>query len=98
MEVIRVVFCSDKSAIYYSGFKGSFDTLADSCMRKKSLPGLYRSDLINQAEVNDSGLIISLKPGLTENEVVEIMDIALKNTGTFPAPESNTGFSVFVEK
>jgi hypothetical protein len=97
MEIIRVVICSDKSN-YYSGFKGSFDTLADSCLRKKSLPGLYQKDLIRQAAVDDRGLVLSLKTGLTDDDIAEIMDVALKNTGTFPAQEKIAEFSVFVEK
>lgn len=97
MEVIRVVINTDKS-VYYSGFSGSFVTLADSCLRKKVLPGLYMEGLLIRAEVNDHELTLSLKTGLTENEVIEIMDVALKNTGTFPAWDDNAGYNVFVEK
>jgi len=97
MEIIRVTINPDKS-IYYSGFKGSFLTLADSCMRKKSLPGLYQGDLIRHAVINERGLVLSLKSDLAENDIIEIMDIALKNTGTFPVQENNAEFSVFLEK
>lgn len=95
-EIIRVTISSEIS-VYYSGFKGSYATLADSCLRKNTLPGLYEKGIISHAVVNNQGLLLGLKAGLSENEIIEIMDIALKNTGTFPTVDDQAEFNVIVE-
>jgi hypothetical protein len=95
VEIIRVRIGSEIS-LYYSGFKGSYATFADSCIRKKALPGLYQPGLISHAEDKGIEMSLTLKAGLKEDDVIEFMDIALKNTGTFPSADKTEEFTIFV--
>lgn len=81
----------------YKGFGGTFASLVDCCIRKKALPGLYEEGLITGAELKDNSLLLCLSGERREPEVLDIMDIALRNLGAFPSFEVKTGFFVEVE-
>lgn len=82
----------------YEGFGGTFATLADSCMRKKILPGVYEEGITVDAEVKDKILFLSLSGDSVNSRVVDLLDIALKNSGAFPVSGGQAHFQVEVRK
>jgi hypothetical protein len=80
----------------YKGFGGTFVSLVDCCTRKKALPGLYEEGLITGAELKEKVLLLSLSEQRLEDEISDIMDIALRNLGAFPSSEGKAGFFVEV--
>ena len=81
----------------YKGFGGTFVSLVDCCTRKRALPGLYEEGLIVGSELKDKVLLLSLSGESPETEVLDIMDIALRNLGTFPSSEGKANFFVEVK-
>jgi hypothetical protein len=80
----------------YKGFGGTFVSLVDCCTRKRALPGLYEEGLIVGSELKDKVLLLSLSGQRREDEVSNIMGIALRNLGAFPSSEGKAGFFVEV--
>lgn len=82
----------------YEGFGGTFASLADSCIRKKVLPGVFKEGIIADVELKKNNLLLSLSGEYVDDIIIDFMDIALKNTGAFPVPEGTARFSVEVKK
>ncbi|HAJ25781.1 MAG TPA: hypothetical protein DCG53_00785 [Syntrophus sp. (in: bacteria)] len=68
----------------YEGLAGTFACFADSCLRMKTLPGFYRTDLAVAGELKGRCLRLML-PGKRSPAVLrEILDAALLNIVAFP--------------
>ena len=97
LEVITVKVGSNPIQ-NYEGFGGTFAILADSCMRKKVLPGVFKEGIIANVELKKNNLLLSLSGEYVDDAIVDFMDIALKNSGAFPVPKGTAKFSVEVRK
>ncbi len=71
----------------YEGLAGTFAGFADSCLRHKTLPGFYRTDLTVEAELKGRRLHLVLPGKRTSAELMEILDTALLNIVAFPCKE-----------
>jgi hypothetical protein len=97
LEIITVKIGSTISNTY-EGFAGTFASLADSCLRKKVLPGVYEKNLELTAELKDGTLFLSLSEGYSDETVISLMATALKNVGGYPASGGEARYSVEVKK
>ena len=86
VEIIAVSI-DGKAYGNYEGLAGTFASLADSCLRMKTLPGFYREDLIIEAELKGRSLRLFLPGKQTQAELMEIMNTALLNIVAFPCTE-----------
>ncbi|PKM75946.1 MAG: hypothetical protein CVU90_14920 [Firmicutes bacterium HGW-Firmicutes-15] len=68
----------------YGGLGGTFATLADSCLRKKALPGFYDSGMIKTAEFRENKLFLVLSGRRTDADLMYALDVAIRNVGAFP--------------
>ena len=96
LEIISVKIGENVGRSYQS-FGGTFVSLVDCCTRKRALPGLYEEGLITGAELKERALLLSLSGERRETEVLDIMDIALRNLGAFPSSEGKAGFFVEIK-
>lgn len=94
-DVISVHIGSEDPVVY-RGLGGTFASFADSCLRKRILPGFHQKGLIAEAEPKESGLVLCLSGRRSETRLREIMDIALINTGAYPSGGGEAGFSINV--
>jgi hypothetical protein len=69
----------------YEGLDGTFAGFADSCLRRQTLLGYYRTDLRVAGELQGRRLQLALPGRRTPAEVVEILDTALLNLVAFPS-------------
>ena len=82
----------------YEGFGGTFASLADSCIRKKVLPGVFEEGIIANVELKNNNLLLSLSGEYVDDTIIDFMDIALKNTGAFPVQKGTASFLVEVKR
>lgn len=68
----------------YEGLGGTFASFVYCCLDKKVIPGFHEAGLIWEAELKDGILLLVLLGQYTASELMEIMDIALLNTGALP--------------
>jgi hypothetical protein len=68
----------------YEGLAGTFACFADSCLRMKTLPGFYRTDLTVAGELKGRRLLLMLPGKRTPAALREILDAALLNIVAFP--------------
>jgi hypothetical protein len=68
----------------YAGLGGTFATLADGCLRKKTLPGFYDATLIKTAEFRGNKLFLVLSGKRTDADLMSALDVAIRNVGAFP--------------
>jgi hypothetical protein len=90
------VHIGTEDPVVYRGLGGTFASFADSCLRKRVLPGFHQKGLIAEAEPKESGLVLCLSGKRSEKRLREIMDIALVNTGAYPSRGGKAGFSINV--
>jgi hypothetical protein len=95
-EIIKVKIGKTLSR-NYAGYKGTFATLAFNSMEKKALPGLYEEGLVIGAERKDKTLSLKLSGNRPDDALMEIMDIALRNTSAFPRQGGRAHFSITVK-
>lgn len=81
----------------YRGLAGTFAGFADSCLRRKELPGFCLEDLILEAERQDRNLLLRLKGKRTPKKIMEIMDISLANMVAFPGAPGEAECFIEVE-
>lgn len=86
VEIIAVSI-DGKAGGTYEGLAGTFAGFADSCLRMKTLPGFYRTDLTVEGELKGRRLRLALPGTRTPAELMEIIDTALLNIGAFPCTE-----------
>lgn len=86
VEIIAVSI-KGKSWRTYEGLAGTFAGFADSCLRMKTLPGFYRTDLTVEGELKERRLQLLLPGKRKPAELMEIMDTALLNIVAFPCTE-----------
>jgi len=84
---IMAVSIDGKACGNYEGLAGTFASFADSCLRHKTLPGFYRTDLTVEAELKGRRLHLVLPGKRTPAELMEILDTALLNIVAFPCTE-----------
>lgn len=80
----------------YTGYMGTFATLAFNSMEKKVLPGLYEKGLVVGAERKERTLSLKLSGNRPDDALMEIMDIALRNASAFPREGGRARFSITV--
>jgi len=87
VEIIAVSI-DGKACGNYEGLAGTFAGFADSCLRMKTLPGFFRTDLTVSGELKERRLSLAL-PGAkrTPAELTEILDTALLNIVAFPSTQ-----------
>ncbi len=83
VEIIAVSIDGEAGGAY-QGLAGTFAGLADSCLRKKMLPGFYQKGLLGAAELKDGRLHVRLAGRRSAEKLAEILDIALLNMVAFP--------------
>jgi hypothetical protein len=81
----------------YEGLAGTFACFADSCLRMKTLPGFYRTDLTVAGELEERRLSLALPGKLTPAELMEIMNTALLNIVAFPCAEGEAEYFIEVK-
>ena len=81
----------------YQGLGGTFATFVDCCLRKKALPGFNEKGLIAEAELKNKTLSLRLSGKRTQDELMEVMDIALQNIGAYPDKGGNAAFFIEVK-
>jgi hypothetical protein len=86
VEVIDVSI-DGKAWRTYEGLAGTFACFADSCLRMKTLPGFYRTDLTIEGELKERRLSLALPGKHTPAELREIIDTALLNIVAFPSTQ-----------
>ncbi len=82
----------------YTGLRGTFATLAYNSIEKKALPGLHDSDLVVGAEQEKKTLSLTLSGHRTEDALMDMMDIALRNASAFPAEAGRAHFSITIKQ
>ncbi|MDQ1277622.1 MAG: hypothetical protein QG555_662 [Thermodesulfobacteriota bacterium] len=82
---ILAVSIDGKVGRNYEGLAGTFAGFADSCLRMKTLPGYYRTDLSVEGELKGRRLQLALTGKRTPLELMEILDTALLNLVAFPS-------------
>ena len=96
LEVIAVKIGNNIRGAY-KGLGGTFASFVDSCLRKEALPGFYEKGLIAEAELKNKTLSLRLSGKRTQDELMEIMDIALQNIGAYPDKGGNATFFIEVK-
>jgi len=81
----------------YQGLGGTFATFVDCCLRKKALPGFNKKGIIAEADLKNKTLSQRLSGKRTQDELMEIMDIALQNIGAYPDKGGNATFFIEVK-
>jgi hypothetical protein len=81
----------------YQGLGGTFATFVDCCLRKKALPGFHEKGIIAEAERKDKNLSLCLSGKRPEDELTEVMDMALQNIGAYPDKGGNAAFFIEVK-
>ena len=81
----------------YKGLGGTFASFVDSCLRKEALPGFYEKGLIAEAELKDKNLSLCLSGKRPEDELMEVIDIALHNIGAYSDKGGNAAFFIEVK-
>ena len=81
----------------FEGLGGTFASFVYCCLDKKVIPGFHDEGFIAEAELKDGGLLLVLSGRHTENELMEIMDIALLNIGAFPGAEAKVAYVIDVK-
>ena len=81
----------------YQGLGGTFATFMDCCLRKKALPGFHEKGIIAEAELKNKTLSLRLSGKRTQDELMEVMDIALQNIGAYPDKGGNAAFFIEVK-
>lgn len=71
----------------YEGLAGTFACFADSCLRMKTLPGFYRTDLAVAGELKGRRLRLVLPGKRTPAALKKILDAALLNIVAFPSTQ-----------
>jgi hypothetical protein len=69
----------------------------DCCLRKKALPGFHEKGIIAEAELKNKTLSLRLSGKRTQDELMEVMDIALQNIGAYPDKGGNATFFIEVK-
>jgi hypothetical protein len=69
----------------------------DCCLRKKALPGFHEKGIIAEAELKNKTLSLRLSGKRTQDELMEVMDIALQNIGAYPDKGGNAAFFIEVK-
>jgi hypothetical protein len=69
----------------------------DCCLRKKALPGFHEKGIIAEAELKNKTLSLRLSGKRTQDELMEVMDIALQNIGAYPDKGDNAAFFIEVK-
>jgi hypothetical protein len=97
--VLEVIAVKIESSIRgtYKGLGGTFASFVDSCLRKKALPGFYEKGLIAEAKRKDKNLSLCLSGKRPEEELMEVMEIALHNIGAYPDKGGNADFFIEVK-
>jgi hypothetical protein len=83
VEIIALSI-DDKDCGAYRGLAGTFAGFADSCLRKKMLPGFYQKGLLGAAEMKDGRLQVRISGRRSAEKIAEVMDVALLNMVAFP--------------
>ena len=96
LEVIAVTIGNSIRGAY-KGLGGTFASFVDSCLRKEALPGFYEKGLIAEAELKDKNLSLCLSGKRPENELMEVMEIALHNIGAYQDKGGNAAFFIEVK-
>jgi len=96
-EIIKIRI-GEKLTRNYRGFNGTFATLAYNSIEKKALPGLHDSDLVVGAEQEKKTLSLTLSGHRTEDALMDMMDIALRNASAFPAEAGRAHFSITIKQ
>ena len=96
LEIIAVKI-GNRSPRNYEGLAGTFASFVYSCLDKKVVPGFHEAGLIEEAELEDGGLMLILSGNYTENELIEVMDIAMPNIGAFPGAEARAKYVINVK-
>ena len=81
----------------YEGLAGTFAGFADSCLRMKTLPGFYRTDLTVEAKLKGRRLHLVLPGKRKPAELMEILETALLNIVAFPCTEGKAGCFIEVK-
>ena len=93
LEIIGVKI-GDRVYGTYQGLGGAFATFMDCCLRKKALPGFHEKGIIAEAELKNKTLSLRLSGKRTQDELMEVMDIALQNIGAYPDKGGNAAFFI----
>ena len=94
-EVIRIT--AGKLKRNYKGYKGTFAALVYNCVQKRALPGFcYEEGLVAGAKRDESNLSVTFSGNRSEKDIMEMMDVALRNMSAFPAEGGRARFSINV--
>ena len=96
LEIIGVKI-GDRVYETYPGLGGTFATFVDCCLRKRALPGFHEKGIIADAELKNKTLSLRLSGKRTQDELMEVMDIALQNIGAYPDKGGNAAFFIEVK-
>ena len=96
LEIIAVKI-GNRSPRNYEGLAGTFASFAYCCLEKKMMPGFHEAGLIEKADLEDGGLMLILSGKYTENELMEVMDIAMPNIGAFPGAVARAKYVINVK-
>jgi len=81
----------------YKGYMGTFAALVFNSVEKRALPGLYEEGLVVGAERKDRTLSLKLSGDRTDQALMEIMDIALRNASAFPREGGRAHYSITIK-
>lgn len=95
-EIINIKISGKTVAIRW-GFGGTFAFFADSCLRKRMLPGFHEPGLVADVLPEGTRLQLRLSGRRSEDELREIMDIALMNTGAYEVEDAEAQYFIEVE-
>jgi hypothetical protein len=96
LEIIAVKI-GNRSSRNYGGLAGTFASFVYCCLDKKVIPGFHDTGLIKKADLEDGGLMLILSGKYTENELMEVMDIAMPNIGAFPVATARAKYVINVK-
>jgi len=95
-EIIKVR--AGKLSRNYKAYKGTFFTMVYNCMEKKALPGFYFEEtLVLGAEQKDKTLWVTISGSRCSGDLMDIMDIALRNSSAFPSGGGKAQFTINVK-
>jgi hypothetical protein len=96
VEVIAVSI-DDKDCGAYQGLAGTFAGFADSCLRKKMLPGFYQKGLLGAAEMMDGRLQVRISGRRSLDKITEIVNVSLLNMVAFPCTGGKAEYFIEVK-
>jgi hypothetical protein len=96
MEMIEVKIGKSVRNVY-TGLEGTFASIVECCLRKKTMPGFHEKGIIAKAELKGTCLTMVLAGKRTQGKMAEIMDIAMPNIGAYPDAGDRAAFFIDVQ-